>query len=89
VACGLDPDAFWSKTVRQVDLIVSGKRAQFDREHNDRALHAWWVNAFRGHKQIPRKALIRDRTPQSADRMLAIAKQWTLLLGGEVKGKPN
>jgi hypothetical protein len=33
--------------------------------------------------------MIRDREPQSAERMLAIAKQWTILLGGEVKGKPN
>ncbi|WP_342714049.1 hypothetical protein [Bradyrhizobium sp. B039] len=38
VACGLDPDAFWSKTPRQVSLIFAGKQAQFTREHNDLGL---------------------------------------------------
>jgi hypothetical protein len=42
-------------------------------------------------KKFPqlRKLMIRERVEQSPEQMLAIAKQWTLLLGGEVKGKTN
>ncbi|WP_051057052.1 hypothetical protein [Bradyrhizobium yuanmingense] len=91
MACGLDPDAFWSKTPRQVSLIFAGKQAQFTREHNERAWLAYHTAALPRMKKFPklRTLLARDRKPQSPDQMLAIAKQWTLLLGGEVKGKPN
>lgn len=42
-------------------------------------------------KKFPKlRALqVRERRAQSPEEMMAIAKQWTLLLGGEVKGKPN
>lgn len=88
---GLDPDAYWTKTPREVVLIFSGKAAQFTREHNERAWLAWYTAALPRFKKFPqlRKLMIRERNSQSPEQMLAIAKQWTLLLGGEVKGKPN
>lgn len=53
----------------------------------------WHIVAMPRSKRIPhiRKLMIKDRErrPQSPDQMLSIAKQWTLLLGGEITGKPN
>ena len=72
-------------------MIFEGKHAQFVREHNDRAWLAWYTAALPRFKKFPklRSMLSRERRAQSPDEMMAIAKQWTLLLGGEVKGKPN
>lgn len=66
---------------------------QFVREQNARAWLAWHIPALYRAKKLPplRRMMVRerDRKPQSPEQMLMIAKQWTLLLGGEVKGKPN
>jgi len=72
-------------------VIFSGKQAQFTREHNERAWLAWYTAAMPRFKKFPKlRALqVRERRTQSPEQMLAIAKQWTLALGGEVKGKPN
>ena len=53
----------------------------------------WHISALPRAKRLPplKKLLSKRRAkrPQSAQQMLSIAKQWTLLLGGDVTGKPN
>lgn len=70
---------------------MKGAAAEFRRAHNERAWLAWYTAALPRFKKFPalNELQIRDRTPQSPEQMLATVKQWTLLLGGEVKGKPN
>jgi hypothetical protein len=70
-------------------MNATAKRLQ--REHNDRMLQAWWIAALPRHKKMPsaKKLMIRDHISQSAEQMAAVARQWTLLLGGKIEGKPN
>lgn len=93
MSLGFDEDDFWRKTPRQIATAFKGKAAQFRREHNERAWMVWHIVAMPRSKRLPpiRKLMVkdRDRRPQSSEQMLSIAKQWTLLLGGEVTGKPN
>lgn len=91
MSLGFDLDAIWSKTPAQVALIFSGKSAQLTREHNERAWLAWHTAGLPRYKTFPalRKLLIRDRTPQSADKMQAIAKQWIVQVGGKVEYLSN
>jgi hypothetical protein len=73
-------------------VIFAGKQAQLNREHNERAWLAWYTAAMPRFKTFPKLRALQVRSrkaAQSPDEMLAIAKQWTVLLGGEVKGKPN
>lgn len=81
------------KTPREVSLIFEGKAEQFVREHDERAWLAWHISALPRSKRLPplKKLLSKRRSkkPQSAEHMLLIAKQWTLLLGGEVTSKPT
>ncbi len=51
-----------------------------------------WQIAYlpRSKRPVPLRRLMardRERKPQSPEQMLAIAKQWTQLMGGTVKSK--
>jgi len=55
---------------------------------------AYTIAALGRTKKLPpmRKLMIREPSlnrRQSPEQMMAIVKQWTLLLGGEVKGKSS
>ncbi|QUS40573.1 hypothetical protein RPMA_18315 [Tardiphaga alba] len=88
---GFDPDGFWNKTPRVIALICAGKQALFTREYNERALMAWQIAYFpRSKRPVPLRQMMardRERKPQSPEQMLAIAKQWTQLMGGAIKSK--
>lgn len=70
---------------------MTAKNSQFTREHNERAWMAHTIAALQRPKKMPplRKLLVRERNrkPQSWQDMQAIAKQWTMALGGEIKAK--
>ncbi|MBR1193240.1 hypothetical protein [Bradyrhizobium sp. AUGA SZCCT0160] len=70
---------------------MKARIAELEREHNDRAWLAWHTAALPRSKKFPalKKLMIRERHTQTAEQMLAVAKQWTAALGGEFKGKPN
>jgi hypothetical protein len=93
ISLGLSEDDFWQKTPRQTAIIIKGKNAQLAREHNARAWHAHTVAALQRTKRMPslRKLLVRDKDqkPQHWQDMKAIAKQWTVVLGGEIKAKTD
>lgn len=57
------------------------------RDHNSRAVLAYFTAyAARGRRRVSlRNLMIRDRSPQTPERMLAIAKQWTETLGGKIQ----
>jgi len=72
---------------------MKARAARLMRDHNELAWLAWHVEALRRTKKIPplRKLQTREqqRPRQSPQQMLAIAKQWTLLLGGKVVDNPK
>lgn len=64
---------------------------RFKREHNERMSLAWHIAALNRtpqKKKLPslRSLMIRERAkvPQSWQQQLAIAKQWTLMMGGTI-----
>jgi len=65
---------------------------QIRREHNERAWLAYQTALLPRLKKFPTLKSISIRepvAPQTAEQMLAVARQITLLLGGDIKGRPN
>lgn len=91
---GLDPDAFWHKTPREISLIFEGTNERLVREFNDRVTLAWRIAGLTrtAAKNFPKKpdALFAKtsrtsaRHPQTTEQMVAMAKMITVALGGEV-----
>lgn len=50
---GLDPDAFWSKTPREVSIIVTARVSRETRRFNDLMWQAWHIAAFGRMKKMP------------------------------------
>lgn len=57
--------------------------------HNERAWLAYHIAGLPRQKKFPplRRLMMhdRERRPQSQQQMQAVARQWTLLLGGKVE----
>lgn len=70
---------------------MKGRFAELRQQHNDRAWLAWHVAYLpRGKHPVKlQKLLMRERVVQTPEQMLAIAKSWTLALGGKIEGRPN
>jgi hypothetical protein len=87
---GLDDDAFWRKSPRQIVAILKGREAALVREHNDRAWLAYYTAHLpRVKKPMPlRRLQVRQdrarRQVQSWQQMKAVAQMITLAFGGEV-----
>lgn len=85
-------ERFWRVTPRQYLRQMKGRASELRRAHNDRAWLAWHAAALPRMKKFPelKKLVIRDpAAAQTAEQMMAIAKQWALALGGTISGKPN
>jgi hypothetical protein len=93
LSAGFDEDSFWRKTPRQIAINFKGRASQLTREHNERAWFAHTIASLERSKRIPAlKTLLldeRDRKPQSWQDMKAVAKQWTVVLGGDVRPKES
>ncbi|WP_315804033.1 hypothetical protein [Bradyrhizobium sp. SZCCHNS3002] len=90
---GLDDDAFWRKSPRQIVAVLKGREAGLIRDHNDRAWSAYITAMLPRMKRPPtlRKLQVRDsaarRPRQSWQDMKAVARMITLMHGGEVSPK--
>lgn len=82
---GLDEDAFWRSTPRQIERKFAAHNARLAREHNERAWLAWHIAALahvppkKLHQQYAR-LMHRDAKPRlerSPDEMWAIMSGMT------------
>ena len=85
---------FWSLTPRQIDcgFVAAGQR--LERAYNDRMSLAWHIAALPRTKKFPKlKSLLQKQRAkpeqQSWQQQVDIAKKWTALLGGTIKGKAH
>lgn len=80
---------FWTKTPHQLAFIIEGRSEQLMREHNDRAWLVHSLATLQRAKKIPAlrelQARPRRRKSQSPEEMMAIARQWVIVMGGEIK----
>lgn len=93
---GLDPDAFWRKTPRELSLIFAGAGDRLRREQDERMSLAWHVAALmrtdarkfpKLEKLLSRSARRGPRPRQTPEQMLAIARLFTVAAGGEIIAK--
>lgn len=92
---GLDDDAFWRKSPRQIVAILRGREAALIRAHNERAWLAWYTAYLpRMKKPVKLERLqVRQgrppRPPQTWQQMKAMAQLITAAFGGEVIPKTD
>lgn len=79
---GFDEALFWASTPRQIVTHFTAAARRRQREHNDRAWHAWTVAALGRVKKMPKldTLLAKPQTPrrrQTWEEQLAIMQAWS------------
>jgi len=79
VEAGQNPDSFWSKTPREVHLILEACKAAEIRRHNQMVWAVWHIAALSRLKRLPKLKSLFYKEPkprQSWQTQMAIMGQW-------------
>lgn len=79
MSIGQPPDLFWRLTFREIDFVFRGYVEAARTERNERLSLAWYIEAFRRRKTLPRLRDILDHGPRkrmSAERVEAVTRSW-------------
>jgi len=81
VQLGLEPDSFWTKTPREVEIIIEARWDAEVRKHNELAWLAWHIVALgRRPKMLALERLLvkkpSGRKRKTAEEIMAVMSMW-------------
>jgi hypothetical protein len=78
VEVGLDPETFWRKTPREIELIINARTAAMEFQHKEFAWLAWHIEGLARTKKLPDLSLMLGvkRKKKSWQEIQAIMGQW-------------